>query len=93
MVNINLWRNDLILNGKSYDVSKRMRIRNKITALISREKNREKIDFLENQIQEEDQKIEEVMKQVQEVLHKFENSESILQDIETKLKDLNPVFY
>jgi hypothetical protein len=31
-----------------------MRIRNKITALISREKNREKIEFLETMIMEKD---------------------------------------
>lgn len=51
---INAWREDLYNSGKKYEVSKRMRIRNKITALISREKNREKIEFLENMIIEKD---------------------------------------
>ena len=55
MNQIKIWRQELRENKKIYSASKKMALRNKISALITLEKNREKIKFLETLISKKDQ--------------------------------------
>lgn len=55
MNQIKIWRQELRENKKIYSAGKKMALRNKITALISREKNREKVEFLQTLISDKDQ--------------------------------------
>ena len=62
MAQIKIWRDELRVNNKIYHPSKKMAIRNKITALISREKNREKVDFLQTLLVSKDNLITDGVK-------------------------------
>ena len=85
MNQIKIWRDDLRANNKVYSVSVKMAIRNKITALISREKNREKIHFLERLITDKDLLIQGGIQIITKTIAKHPESNQIFKELNESL--------
>ena len=62
-----------------------MAIRNKITALISREKNREKIDFLEEMIRQKDEQVQEAVNITTEIISQHQHQDQIFRSVNENL--------